>query len=150
MTMATTETTMAEEKSAVGIGMTAKTPKYAFWKSPDAKEIAALMERGITPDTNPVAFARKKTAWPKARNGEVDKIWAETGRYPKNITDWDSAPDSIPDSAQIRQSLPEIELVHAMPKTDWSDAVLDGRLGEICQRRMNRFPIAYAWPSLIA
>jgi len=147
MTM-TTETAM-EEKSAAGVVMTSKTPKYAFWKSPDAKEIAALMERGITPETNRVAFARKKTAWPEARNAEVDKIWAATGRYPKNITDWDSPPDSIPDSAQIRQSLPEIELP-AMAKTDWSDAVLNGRLGEICQRRMNRFPIAYAWPSLIA
>jgi hypothetical protein len=36
-------------------------------------------------------------------------------------------------------------------KNDMSELVLDGRLGEICQRRMlGSFPIAYAWPSLIA
>jgi Bifunctional DNA primase/polymerase, N-terminal len=34
---------------------------------------------------------------------------------------------------------------------DMSDAVLSGRLGEICQRRMLKdFPIAYAWPSICA
>ena len=32
---------------------------------------------------------------------------------------------------------------------DMSDEVLDGRLGEICQRRMARFPIAYGWPALV-
>jgi hypothetical protein len=35
---------------------------------------------------------------------------------------------------------------------DMSDHVLDGRLGEICQRRMlfeDHFPIAYAWPALV-
>jgi 5S rRNA maturation endonuclease (ribonuclease M5) len=26
---------------------------------------------------------------------------------------------------------------------------LDGRLGEICQRRMARFPMAYAWPAIV-
>ncbi len=32
---------------------------------------------------------------------------------------------------------------------DMSAEVLDGRLGEICQRRMGRFPIAYAWLALV-
>ncbi len=32
---------------------------------------------------------------------------------------------------------------------DMSAEVLDGRLGEICQRRLARFPIAYAWLSLV-
>ncbi len=31
---------------------------------------------------------------------------------------------------------------------DMPEAVLDGRLGEICQQRMRRFPIAYAWIAL--
>ena len=30
-----------------------------------------------------------------------------------------------------------------------SEDVLDGQLGEICRRRMARFPIAYAWPALV-
>lgn len=36
---------------------------------------------------------------------------------------------------------------------DMSEEVLDGRLGEICQRHMlsgARFPLAYAWPALLA
>ncbi len=34
---------------------------------------------------------------------------------------------------------------------DMPDTVLDGRLGEICQRRLlPKFPISYAWPSIIA
>ncbi len=36
---------------------------------------------------------------------------------------------------------------------DMSEAVLDGRLGEICQRHMlagKKFPVAYAWPALLA
>jgi hypothetical protein len=32
---------------------------------------------------------------------------------------------------------------------DMSTDVLDGRLGEICQRRMARFPIAYGWLALV-
>ncbi|MGC2283673.1 MAG: hypothetical protein WA542_00350 [Candidatus Acidiferrum sp.] len=33
---------------------------------------------------------------------------------------------------------------------DMPDTVLDGRLGEICQRRMHHFPISYSWPALLA
>lgn len=32
---------------------------------------------------------------------------------------------------------------------DMWDSVLDGRLGEICQRRLKAFPLAYAWPALV-
>jgi hypothetical protein len=32
---------------------------------------------------------------------------------------------------------------------DMPDSVLDGRLGEICQKRLGRFPLAYSWGSLI-
>lgn len=32
---------------------------------------------------------------------------------------------------------------------DMPTTVLDGRLGEICQRRMPMFPLAYSWPSLL-
>jgi len=32
---------------------------------------------------------------------------------------------------------------------DMPEAVLDGRLGEICFRCMKRFPVAYAWPALV-
>jgi hypothetical protein len=33
---------------------------------------------------------------------------------------------------------------------DMPDSVLDGRLGEICSKRMAIFPVAYAWPALLA
>lgn len=36
-----------------------------------------------------------------------------------------------------------------MSIADMSDNVLDGRLGQICQCRMARFPIAYAWVALV-
>jgi hypothetical protein len=32
---------------------------------------------------------------------------------------------------------------------DLPTGVLDGRLGDICQRRMRLFPLAYSWPSLL-
>jgi hypothetical protein len=32
---------------------------------------------------------------------------------------------------------------------DMPDSVLDGRLGEICQKRLVKFPLAYSWGSLI-
>ncbi len=71
---------------------------------------------------------------------KVDAILARTGKLPANV--------------RIREHA-KVEVVEKVApttacKADWSDAVLDGRLGEICQRRMSRFPIAYAWPSLIA
>ncbi len=34
-------------------------------------------------------------------------------------------------------------------RADMPDSVLDGRLGEICQRRLARFPIAYSWGALV-
>ena len=33
---------------------------------------------------------------------------------------------------------------------DMPETVLDGRLGEICVNRMSTFPLAYAWPALLA
>ena len=33
--------------------------------------------------------------------------------------------------------------------TDMPTAVLDGKLGEICQIRMAKYPLAYAWPTLV-
>jgi hypothetical protein len=38
----------------------------------------------------------------------------------------------------------------AVTLPDMPDSVLDGRLGEICQTRLADFPIAYAWPALLA
>jgi hypothetical protein len=39
---------------------------------------------------------------------------------------------------------------HSAARPDMPEGVLDGRLGEICQRRLNRSPLAFAWPALIA
>jgi len=44
--------------------------------------------------------------------------------------------------------LPQAKLVESSI-ADMPTEVLDGRLGEICQRRMTRFPIAYSWPALV-
>ena len=38
----------------------------------------------------------------------------------------------------------------ALKIADMPDGVLEGVLGEICQREMKHFPIAYAWPALVA
>jgi hypothetical protein len=32
---------------------------------------------------------------------------------------------------------------------DMPDGVLDGKLGEICQKRMSAYPLAYAWPAIL-
>lgn len=71
---------------------------------------------------------------------KVDAILARTGKLPANVRIHEHAKVEV-----VEKVAPT-----AACKADWSDAVLDGRLGEICQRRMSRFPIAYAWPSLIA
>jgi Bifunctional DNA primase/polymerase, N-terminal/Primase C terminal 1 (PriCT-1) len=39
--------------------------------------------------------------------------------------------------------------IEALTRPDMPEAVLDGRLGEICQRRMKHTPRAYAWPALV-
>jgi len=48
-----------------------------------------------------------------------------------------------------RNDLAQAKPAVLMSIADMSAEVLDGRLGEICQRRMARFPIAYAWPALV-
>ncbi len=72
---------------------------------------------------------------------KVDAILGRTGKLPPNVVAREQVKVDV-----VQQKLNPT----AVWKADWSDAVLNGRLGEICQRRMNRFPIAYAWPSLIA
>ena len=65
--------------------------------------------------------------------------------------------DKLPLTPQVEGRVPEVEVLpQRLPETpeiylrDMPDSVLDGRLGEICQRRMSHFPIAYSWPALLA
>lgn len=39
--------------------------------------------------------------------------------------------------------------VEILGACDMPGSVLDGKLGEICQKRMGAFPMAYSWPSLL-
>src|SRR5580692_9524235 len=44
----------------------------------------------------------------------------------------------------------KFEYPNGTPTYDMPDSVLDGRLGEICQKRMVPiYPVAYAWPALV-
>ena len=49
-------------------------------------------------------------------------------------------------SAQVAEPLVEPKQVVVV---DMPDSVLDGRLGEICQRRLAAFPMAYSWGALV-
>ncbi len=58
-----------------------------------------------------------------------------------------------PSSDEVAAKIPDKEIAIATASItlpDMPEAVLDGRLGEICQRRLSDFPIAYAWPALLA
>ena len=45
---------------------------------------------------------------------------------------------------------PEITAAAELVLPDMPEAVVHGRLGEICQRRFGAFAIAYAWPAILA
>ena len=94
---------------------------------------------------------------------EIDKIWPPEQSGPnhdKLLKAVDSLASDVADPV-ISESVARtkaalrlaMELTANPPEVfvrDMPDTVLDGRLGEICARRMSRFPIAYAWPCLLA
>jgi hypothetical protein len=44
----------------------------------------------------------------------------------------------------------KFEYANGTPTYDMPHSVLDGRLGEVCQKRMlSIYPVAYAWPALV-
>ena len=57
--------------------------------------------------------------------------------------------DLFPAATRIEEA-PAATAIEALEFKDMSPEVLDGRLGEICQQHMSHFPIAYAWPALLA
>jgi hypothetical protein len=67
-------------------------------------------------------------------NGEVSRDWKDTKEAIEKIR------------KQIIITKPEDAVaVHDMP-----EACLDGWLGDLCHERLGHFPIAYAWPALLA
>jgi hypothetical protein len=49
-----------------------------------------------------------------------------------------------------RITAPPTAVNEVMVVPDMPEAVLDGRLGDICSQRLSEFPVAYAWPTLLA
>lgn len=61
-------------------------------------------------------------------------------------TDAGATPTPPPASAgTVRETVEPVSI----GRVDMPETVLDGRLGEICQRYFKRFPVAYAWPALV-
>lgn len=83
----------------------------------------------------------------KADPGElitiVEKLACEIGDQKLGRTIRE-AKVSYKEAKRIIESTEDSCLLQDMPED-----VLDGRLGEICKRRMPQFPIAYAWPAII-
>jgi len=67
---------------------------------------------------------------------------AQAGEYGKTI-----APVSFGSGAKPEQ--PTLISPKEVVVVDMPDTVFDGRLGEICQRRLATFPIAYSWGALV-
>jgi hypothetical protein len=95
---------------------------------------------------------------PPLGEDEVQTIARSVGRYPKNtpITirlngkEISTDPIRVVNGAPQQQMQNTVEVVAPSEAltADMSDAVLDGRLGEIYQRRLKQFPIAYGWTAL--
>jgi hypothetical protein len=93
---------------------------------------------------------------------ELDKLWphGERANHDKFFESVEGLASEVGDPT-IKETIEKAkrqfklakELVANPPEIlmrDIPDSVLDGRLGEICMSRMHRFPIAYAWPALLA
>lgn len=85
---------------------------------------------------------------------ERENYYASTddeGREPGDET-VSSVGAENPEDATSGAPAPNVGIVDpaAIALPDISDTVLDGRLGEIYTSRLSDFPIAYAWPSLLA
>lgn len=85
-----------------------------------------------------------------SRAGKADKLFEFVDELASDVAD-----------PKIKQSLEkakhELKLAKALAANppelfmrDMPDTVLAGRLGEICQRCLSHFPIAYAWPAILA
>jgi hypothetical protein len=79
---------------------------------------------------------------PHNNENRVRELARGVERYTKGDKFARGAKPEIP-ASEVR-SFAKIELA------DMAETVLCGRLGEICQTRLGDFPIAYAWPALLA
>ncbi len=66
----------------------------------------------------------------------------------KDLTDWAPTREQLLDLLNDAKPWDETQIV--LGYKDMPDVVLSGRLGEILQKRMARFPISYAWLALVA
>jgi Bifunctional DNA primase/polymerase, N-terminal/Primase C terminal 1 (PriCT-1) len=94
----------------------------------------SMRRRGMEQDAIFAALSAHNTAHcdPPLSEGELRTIANSVSRY--EATDQPIIAKTI--DTTVRQDMP--------------DAVLDGRLGEICKRRLSSLPIAYSWLPLIA
>ena len=78
---------------------------------------------------------------PPSPEAELRSIADRSAKYPAGKSS-EFAPPPIDPS--------EIAADENVSIPDMPPSVLDGRLGEICRTRMSDFPIAFAWPALLA
>jgi hypothetical protein len=98
-------------------------------------------------------------------SGNISKMFAFTGRLLDlycSINDCQAQAEQLlaaqkqkslgnsPAAVEVGQSTEfAVAELRELKVPDMPESVLDGRLGEICQKRLSKFPIAYSWGSLL-
>jgi hypothetical protein len=80
---------------------------------------------------------------------DAEKLLQEVKRIAVGVTNPKMLAQIVETEKKIKAAEEVVETPIYSGLRDMPDTVLDGRLGEICQRRMSAFPIAYSWPSLL-
>lgn len=94
-------------------------PKCARWEPITAKQVAALEEKGITPEINPTAYAPTKRRCTAAENLMVEEFRNKHGRLPNHHTLLDDdGPKINPNAILIRESLPAPAWATVTPVAD--------------------------------
>jgi putative DNA primase/helicase len=102
-TMVVPESTMAEPENTTNHAV----PKCAYWKPVTAEQVAKLEEKGITPESNPTAYAPTKIRCTEEQNRTVAEFRKANGRFPNNYTLLDDEGPKVQTNAVlIRETLP--------------------------------------------
>jgi hypothetical protein len=108
--------------------------------------------------TNPIddVLARAfDQIWPKEQKAtNPEKLLSVAEKLAAEVSDPRAKEAVAKTKSELRQAERIVEDMRNNPPElllrDMPENILDGKLGEICHRRMSRFPIAYAWPAILA
>jgi hypothetical protein len=112
-------------------------------KSGDASKVdsgvfKSMLEEGLSPEDALATFI--------ASNRGTDARERKDGHFADYVQR--TLRDARKGVKRTTAVMPDSRPQKLMVKDMWQ-SVLDGRLGEVCQNRLTRFPLSYAWPALL-